>query len=137
MNEPTSLINNTTAVLMITLALFYDLVQFLTEGFFGLLAGTAILAPLATIGPVVAFLITVWAWLSFYVWFKMKGVSFGSAKRASAMVGGALIEMLPVINMLPAWTLSVATIIITTRAEEKIQKIPGAKAVTNKLPTKK
>lgn len=101
---------------MLGTALLFDGLQFGTDLFHALpLIGTVAQS-------VVDILISVWAWLTFYVWFKIHGVSFMNAKRFAVLNGGALIEMIPIVNSLPAWTLAVFLLIATTRAEELLEK---------------
>ena len=52
-----------------------------------------------------------------------------NAKRFALMNGGALLEMIPILNSLPAWTLTVLLLVGTTRAEELIAKIPGGSKI--------
>jgi len=108
---------------MLTVALLFDGLQF----------GTDLLHVLPIIGTVAQsvadILISVWAWLTFYVWFKIRGVSFINPKRFAVLNGGALLEMIPVINTLPAWTLAVFLLIGITRAEELLAKIPGGRKI--------
>ncbi|MEK7390641.1 MAG: hypothetical protein AAB635_00710 [Patescibacteria group bacterium] len=113
-------INNLTATLMISVAIFYDLIQALFD----------LLHLIPVIGNVIATVITallsVVAWLTFYVWFKMHGVHFNSAKRAITMGAGFLIELMPILNILPAWTLAVVLIFLTARMPKIVQVATGA-----------
>lgn len=65
-------------------------------------------------------LVTPLAFLTFYLWFRMKGVNFASAKRAGTMGLGFLIEIMPIINTLPAWTLAVVLIILDIKKKELV-----------------
>lgn len=68
--------------------------------------------------------ISVAAWLTFYLWFKMKGVSFGGLRlgqRGSAsfvrnplfIVAAALgVEMIPLVNAFPFWTAAIITALL-------------------------
>lgn len=115
-------INNVTATLMVSVALFYDLVQAL----FDLLHIIPVVGNV--IATVVTALLSVVAWLTFYVWFKMHGVHFHTAKRAVTMGAGFLIELIPVLNILPAWTLAVILIFMTARMPKIVQTVAsGAK----------
>lgn len=108
---------------MLVTTLLFDGLQFGTDLFHALpLIGTVAQS-------VVDILISVWAWLTFYVWFKIRGVSFINPKRFAVLNGGALIEMIPIVNSLPAWTLAVFLLIGITRAEELLAKIPGGRKI--------
>ena len=91
-------INNTTATLMVATALFFDGIQ-------------ALLA-LFMIGLILNRFVSLFAWLTFFVWFAVKGVKFVSKpKNLVVFGGGTLCEIIPVISALPAWTLSIAGIV--------------------------
>lgn len=90
------------------------------------------------IGFLVNWIITIWAWLTFYFWFKFRGVSFLGTKSVS-LNGGALIELIPGLNALPAWTAAVIILIIMTRSEDVLNQISPttANALKSLSPTKK
>jgi len=98
-------LENHTIIFMIVVALFYDVLQW-----------------------VMAFILMDWlvgifAFLTFYVWFKMRGLNFATPKRAMVLGGGFIIEIIPILSVLPAWTLAV----IILALDSKIKKIvPGA-----------
>ncbi len=109
-------ISTSTAILMIAVALGYDGAQIATDYIHMIpVAGTLMQTIIDT-------LITVWAWLTFFVWFKLQGISFINPKRALALNGGGLLEIIPILNSLPAWTLAVILIIGSTRTEELLEK---------------
>jgi len=98
-------LENHTIVFMIVVALFYDALQ------------------LALAFAFMDWLVGIFAFLTFYVWFKMKGMSFMKPKRALVMGGGFIIEIIPVLSILPAWTLAVTILAL----DSKIKKVvPGA-----------
>lgn len=80
-------------------------------------------------------IITFFATLVFFVWFKMHGVSFITPKRLLTMVGAGSLELIPFLNILPAWTGAIWYIIYTTKVRESVSKIPGGKVVAS-LPKK-
>jgi len=103
-------INNVTAGLMVAVALLYDGVQMFLEWI--------------GIGFIVNWILNIWAWLTFFVWFKLRGVSFAAnPKRALAFNGGFLIEFIPIIEELPIWTAVVVVTVITVRLEDKLASI--------------
>lgn len=108
-----------------SVALLFDAVQF----------GTDLLHFIPYIGNLSAIIATtlmdVWAFLTLYVWFKLHGVSFANPKRGLTMAGTVLVEVIPALNALPAWTAAVVIIVLTTRAEELLQKIPGGEKIAS------
>lgn len=115
-----------TFTLMISVALFYDGAQFLVNW----LSVDVVTFIGATLAWLSSLMVDVWAFLTFYVWFKVKGVSFANPKRGLTMAGATLIELIPVLSSLPAWTLAVVICFITTRGEEvlgeALQKVGAA-----------
>jgi len=111
-------ITKITMGLMVVVALFYDIVQI----------GLSTL-PLA--GWIISPLVSVFAFLTFYVWFKTYGRNFMTPKRALAMGGGAIIEMIPILNILPAWTMAVLFLIGLEKAEKLASVVPGGKTLGN------
>ncbi|MEI6843280.1 MAG: hypothetical protein WCK48_02125 [bacterium] len=100
-------------VFMVTVAIIFDVVQALIE-----------LIPI--LGQIISIFIDIAAFFTFYLWFKMNGMNFSDPKKAGIMGGGFLIELIPILNALPAWTLAVVLLIGTTKAKELVaQNIPG------------
>ena len=98
-------LKSTTVVLMIAVALFFDALQaLLTFIFMGWLAG-------------------IFAGLTFYLWFKIHGISFMKPKRLMAFGGASLIEIIPFLSALPAWTFAVSYLAISSKLKSII---PGA-----------
>ena len=104
---------------MVAVAILFDAIQ----------VGADLMHAIPIVGNASAVIFTIlldiWAYLTFWFWFKIHGVSFMNPKRALALNGGLLIELIPIINALPAWTLAVVIIFITTKAEEEIAKTLG------------
>lgn len=94
---------------MIIVAVIFDLL--------GLLLNLLHLIPV--VGNVVAFVsvsvLSIVAWMTLYIWFKTKGVSFNTSRRMLSLGGGFLVELIPILNALPAWTLSTILVIASTR----------------------
>lgn len=128
--EPPKLrINPVVAVFMLLLALAVD--------------GAQILLDFILIGVVVNSIIDIYTWLIFYVWFKALGISFGVAKGTKfgqgSLVGGnsesllknplvviavaLVVEFIPVVNALPAWTAAIAITIVIEHVDYIIQKL--------------
>lgn len=101
-------IGNVTAGLMIGVALLVDGIQFLLT--------------LTVIGSVVAMFVSVFVWISFVIWFALHRVSYfdrGAATRGLILLGSVIVELIPMINALPATTLGVAALIFHTRIQDK------------------
>jgi len=62
------------------------------------------------------------AYLTFFLWFMLKGVRIMTPKRAITLGTGFLISLIPILNMLPELTISVALTIASTRV-----KLPGVR----------
>lgn len=101
-------IGNMQGALMIGVAGVIDFVQgLLTAGFIGVIVST---------------FISIFAWLTFYFWFKLNGINMldSGVRKIITLLCGAFIEMLPVINVLPAWTISVVIMLFIVRSEDVI-----------------
>ncbi len=95
-------LSNTTIVLMVSVAFFYDALQWLLGWIF------------------MGWLVTIFAGLTFYVWFKSKGMSFMKPKRFAAFGGSFIVEFIPVIgDILPAWTAAIVYLAL----DSKIKKV--------------
>ena len=103
---------------MIGTALLFDVMQFIIE-----------LIPV--VGQIISILITGIAWATFLLWFKIKGVKFTKARKFAFAAGGIL-EFLPVGNMLPLWTVSVAITIGKKQLEKAAGVVPGGKQAVDK-----
>ena len=104
-------IDNITAVLMIGVALLIDSIQ-LVLTIFG-------------IGLFINWLISILAWLTFFLWFVLNGVSFmKKPKLFFTLSGGGLVETIPILPLsaLPGWTATIITIIFMTKVKSKIKK---------------
>ena len=106
-----SKIKNTTAILMIGTALFFDFIQ-------------AVVGWVPVAGNVLADIFSFFIFFTFLLWFWMHGIKMMTPRRLMAMLGGGLIEMVPYINLLPAWTGVVIYLIGTTKIKELVEKHP-------------
>jgi len=96
-------LNNTTIALMASVALFYDTLQVLLALIF------------------MGWLIIPIAYLTFFVWFRMRGLKFLSLKRAPTLGIGLFLEFISA-GIIPSITFSV----LRTALDYKIKKnIPG------------
>ena len=105
-------IGDGTVFLMISTALLFDTIQ-------------ALFGWIPIVGNILAGLFSIFIFLTFFLWFWMHGIKMISPKRFAAMGLGGIIEMIPYINILPAWTLVVVYLIGTTKIKEFTQKHPG------------
>ena len=100
-------LSSTTIWFMIVTALFFDTIQ-------------DFLLPLG-----IGYFIPVVAYPTFWLWFKIHGISFFSMKRAPTIGIGALIELIPGLDALPALTATVARIALTSKAEAVVSETKG------------
>lgn len=112
-------LNNTTIALMISVALFFDVLQWL-----------------------LAFVLMDWlagffAFLTFYVWFKMRGMNFATPKRAGTMGGAFIIEIIPWLSALPAWTAAIVVLALDSKIKKVVSQVPGGQMAEKMLPKKK
>jgi hypothetical protein len=111
-NEQTQRITKTTAAFMIVVAVFFDLLQ--------------LLLTVLLIGIVLNPAIDVVAFLTFYLWFKLKGVSLTSSnKQLIATVSGYIVEIIPILNALPGITIATIARIIVVKTEDTLLKNNG------------
>ena len=79
----------------------------------------ALIFDLLSLIPILNFVVWVFAWLTFWFWFKMKGISLITDKKRLLTVGGvSLIEIIPAISMLPSWIALVLIIYFINKAEK-------------------
>jgi len=92
-------------------------------------AAQALLTAVA-IGAVLSPVMSAVAWFVFWVWFMILGVSFVSnPKKLLAMGGAGILEIIPILGALPAFTAGVSATVFITMAEDKggiIGKAAGA-----------
>lgn len=116
--KPLLRIGGFTAGLMIAVALIYDgaqaLIELITLGFLGWL-----------INPI----IDLWAFLTFFTWFTLKGASFIRPSKALTLGGTTMLEFIPFFNDLPIWTAGVIIMIAQTSAEDIMVKVSPATAM--------
>ncbi len=101
-----SRINMVNAIFLILVALIID--------------GVQIFLDFIIIGLVVNYIIDIYAWLIFFVWLKLLGISMFNAKGTRTMIflGVALgIELIPFINALPGWTVFAVLTVINDRSQ--------------------
>ena len=96
-------------MLMLGTAIFFDTLQiFLNFILIGIVLNPILVTPLAS--------------LTFYLWYKIKGVGLSdSAKRFAVFLTGFFIELIPILNILPGLILSTLVMITIVRAEDKAE----------------
>lgn len=103
-------IGNAQAAMMITVAIMIDLLQFV----FGLLL----------IGVILNYFISFMAFLIFWFWFILNGISFTRSMKefriGITFFGTAFGEIAPIpfLNVLPIWTLGIIAVMAMTRVKE-------------------
>ncbi|MBU1046334.1 hypothetical protein KKH36_00965 [Patescibacteria group bacterium] len=103
-------IDNITGILMISTALFIDGFQFLLL--------------ILLIGPFVNWMISILAFMTFWLWFTLKGVKFiRNPKNFFTLSGGTLVEIIPILGSLPAWTLTITSLVLMNKLERIQEKI--------------
>lgn len=95
-------LKSSTVALMISTALFFDALQWL-----------------------LAFIVMDWlagffAFMTFYVWFKIHGMNFMTPKRLATMGGTFIIEIAPILSILPAWTGAVVILVLDYKAKKTL-----------------
>lgn len=102
---------NTTIVFMVVVAIFFDVLQWLLAFIF------------------MGWMVSIFAVLTFYLWFRLNGVKFVSPKRIGTLFGGFFIEIIPILNVLPAWTAAVTIISLDAKVKEKLPVTTGGKVL--------
>ena len=79
-------------------------------------------------------MISIFAWLTFYVWTSIKGWGLSDTLK-QIIVNWALpfIEIIPILNTLPTWTLKVVLSYSFLKAEDTLYNVSGGKADAEKL----
>lgn len=87
-------------------------------------AAQALVGWVPFIGNAAADVMSLFIFVTFFIWFRMNGINMITPKRLGSLVGGGLIEMVPYLNILPAWTCVVIYLIGTTKIQEVAEKNP-------------
>lgn len=103
-----------TAFAMLAVAIFFDGAQ-------------VVLAITIVIGWIISGV----AWITFFLWLRSLGMKWSEGRQAQKMVllllGATIAEIIPILNMLPAWTLFVGSTILFDRRREKIEQMNKGK----------
>ncbi len=98
--KPEKSLKTTTVWLMISTAIFFDALQWLLAFVF------------------MDWLVTIFAYMTFWLWFVTKGIRLLTPKRFAIQTGTLLIEVIPFVAMLPAITCMVVLTIINVKLKE-------------------
>lgn len=88
----------------------------------------AFLGWIPIVGNFFAFMMDVFIFFTFFLWFLRHGIKMMTLKRFGSMGAAGIIEMIPYLNLLPAWTLVVIYLIGTTKIMELAEKNPSLAA---------
>lgn len=106
-NPPEPRIDSGTMQFMIIVAFGFDFFQ-------------GIILAMPFVGFIIAPLIGLFAWLTFFVWFHKHGITLTDSLARFIIINSAfLFELVPGINILPFWTLSVFISLVLIRAGDK------------------
>jgi hypothetical protein len=113
--------DTTTLAMMLSVAIAFDSVQ-------------ALLLPIIFVGWILSSMLGIYAWLTFYVWTSIKGWGFSDTMK-QFLIGAVLpsIEVIPILNTLPTWTLKVVLTYSFLKAEDVIYNATGGRADVEKL----
>ncbi len=91
---------------LVAVAVLIDLIQAITTAF--------------AIGAFLSPLISVAASMLYWIWYKMLGISFvGNPKQLATFTTECFLEIVPVADALPMWSIGTIITIIITRSEDK------------------
>ena len=120
-------ISKITMVAMIVVALFFDGIQAGTVYIFFIPFVGFILEPLIAAGA------SLFAFMTFFLWFNLSGIKFNS-KIATTIMGTFFIELIPLLNTLPAWTLSMVITFLFLKTKKIAGGIiPGSENLSDKI----
>lgn len=102
--------------------------------------GIQVFLTLIIIGAVLNWIVSLFAMMTFYVWLKLLGVSYwegNGTRKLLSFMGAGFIEMVPIFNAIPAWTLFAILIIIFEYIEQvpvlgKVASLASAKSAFKK-----
>lgn len=97
-------LKTSTVWLMISTALFFDALQILLDFI------------------LMGWLVTIFASMTFWLWFKSQGYSFMKPKRIAGSFATMLIDVIPVLGWF-AWTVAITTFVLKNKLQEVV---PGA-----------
>ena len=111
-NEVKQPLSVTDFILMLVVALMFD----------GVLS---LIQLIVVVGSVASSVFNVVPAMLFFIWFYLKGISFAKKKNSLSFFGATLIEFIPVLNILPAWTSEVVAMYIMQKKDAILAKAAG------------
>lgn len=108
-------IGNIQAFMMIFIAVLADFIQMITK----------LLHAIPVVGNAAALFIgwgiTLFLTIIFFSWFLVIGVNYfdKAARKIILYFGSVIIELIPLVNAIPAWTFMVVTMIMVVRLEDR------------------
>ena len=96
------------AFAMVATALLIDIVQILFEW-------------LPAVGPIIGWFFAAFGFIVFGIWFMLVGVNYldrNGAVKVMVSLASCVVELIPFVDMIPALTLGVLSLILITRAED-------------------
>ncbi len=79
-----------------------------------------LLLTLVVVGAVISPIITIGATMLFWTWYKMLGISFvTNPKQIATLTTQFFGELIPVVDVLPLWTIGTIVTIVITNSEDK------------------
>jgi hypothetical protein len=77
------------------------------------------------VGSVASMVFNVIPLTLFYIFYSQLGISFSNPKKAISFWGAGIIEFIPIVNIIPAWTAEVIFMYVLQRKEEILAKAVG------------
>ena len=100
-------------ILMLSVAIFFDII-------FGLIQ------IIPGVGSVAASVFNVIPLMLFFIWYRLLGVDFANPKKSISFFGASIIEIIPGVNILPAWTAEITYMYILQKKDVILAKAAGA-----------
>jgi hypothetical protein len=89
----------------------------------GLMVIVALLFDLVGVVPVLNIVTEFIALLIFGLWFFFLGVGFMNPRRFATVLIATVIELIPIVSILPGLTVAVIITIVTVRSEDKLKSV--------------
>lgn len=103
---------------MLVVAIFFD-------------ATLALIQLIPVAGSVMSMVFGVIPLMIFFIWYRLLGISFSNPKKGISFFGASLIELIPIVNILPTWTLEVIWMYVLENKEALLNKVPGTSKIAN------
>ena len=97
---------------MLAVAIFFD-------------ATLAVIQLIPVAGSVAAMVFNVIPLMLFFIWYLLLGISFSNPKKGLSFFGASLVEFIPIINILPTWTMEVCYMYFLENSAKILGKLAG------------